>query len=204
MPPGIYKILVCLNFFSSSMKKFFAPLVALISFSVVSHAQYPNHAVVNTGFSLGLSGADGSWSYYLLSLTSATNGVITGSGTRSDVGPGASEIFPDAPVLVTVADGARFEGPVVSSTNTTTFKRKVGTRTVTLTNQVIADAAFFSAPLSDGGLIKGAFVYTYNRRQTAKLSNKRLVIRWVRTATWYGGQAFGSYDGLTGSTFLGE
>jgi hypothetical protein len=63
---------------------------------------------------------------------------------------------------------------------------------------------FFSAPLSDGGLIKGAFVYTYNLQQRATLSKNRLVIRWVKTATWYGGQAFGSYNGLTGSTFLGE
>lgn len=186
------------------MKTLLATIVLLPFFALISHAQYPNHAVSNTGFSLGLSGDDGRWSYYLLTLTSAANGAITGSGMRSDVGPGAAQVFPTNQVPVNVTAAAKIEGPIVSTTNSTTFTRRIGQTRITLTNQVVADAAFLSVPLDDGGLIKGAFVYNYNRTQTVKSSKSGLVYGWKTNSSWYGGQVFGSYNGLTGSTFLGE
>jgi hypothetical protein len=167
-------------------------------------AQYPDHAVTNVGLSLGLSAQDGRWSYYLLSLSASPEGKITGGGSRHDVGPGAANIAPSNSVAVDVLESATMSGSVAYSTNSSTFTRKIGKTTLTLSNEVVSGAAFFSIPLSDGGLLKGAFVHNVDRRQTVRRKNGELQYGWKTNATWYAGQVFGSFDGLTGSTLLGE
>jgi len=167
-------------------------------------AQYPDHAVTNAGLNLGLSADDGRWSYYLLSLSASPDGKITGGGSRHDVGPGATNIAPAVSVEVAVLDTAKMAGPVRSETTTSTFTRKLGKSRITLTNEVISGAAFFSIPLSDGGLLKGAFLHNVERRQTVRRKNGALQYGWKTNAVWYSGQVFGAFDGLTGSGFLGE
>jgi hypothetical protein len=190
----------------SSIRLLLPTVIALAAnLPLTSMAQFEKFVITNTGLSLGLSDTNGQWSYYLLSLSSQADGTITGGGTRSDILAGPNNIAPAENVNVTVLDTARAAGPILSSTNSiSTFTRRIGRQTVTLTNQVVADAAFLSIPLSDGGLIKGAFVYNYSRSQTAKASKSGIIYGWKTNEVWYGGQVFGSYNGMMGSTFLGE
>ena len=182
--------------------------VVLLGFAAIlpltSMAQFDKFVVTNTGLNLGLSDSNGRWSYYLLNMNSFADGKITGVGTRSDVEAGPTNISPASPVSVSVLDTAKAAGPIYSATNSTTKTRKVGRQTVTLTNEVVSDAAFLSIPLSDGGLNKGAFVYNHSRMQTAKATKNGIVFGWKTNDEWYGGEIFGSYDGMTGSMFLGE
>lgn len=190
-------------------------IISLLSCAAVLpcavHAQYENYAVTNVGFNIALcdtSHASGRWSYYTLNLSVDSSGAITGAGTRDDVGDGDAHVIPTNQVSISVLPTARLEAPIISSTNFSTFSLKVGRQFVTLTNETVADAAFLVAPLSDSGLLKGAFVYNYNRTQTVRKTKTGLVFGWKTNEVWYGGQVFGSLQvsgaGMTGSSFIGQ
>lgn len=178
---------------------------AFVFFQVAEvSAQYEQFVVENVGLSMGLSDTNGRWSYYSLSLSSQPGGQITGAGTRHDILAGPDNVAPANSVGVSVAANAKFGG-VTSFTNSTTFDYKLGKRLIVLTNEVISDAAFLAIPLSDGGLIKGAFVYNYERTQSVKPGRIGLVYSWkTNHHSWFSGQVFASYDGMSGSTLLGE
>jgi hypothetical protein len=187
--------------------------------AVVSPAfgQYSNFVISNVGLNLGLSSSDGSWSYYLLNLSTSANGKVQGHGSRHDVGPGVSNVEPSNNISVVVdTNTSGFAGPIVTNSVTTgTFNRRItignNRSNVTLTNEQVAEAAFFAMRLLDtngveAGLLKGAHVYNYYRTQTVAVSSNRLVYGWKddRRNSWYGGQVFGSFQDMTGSTFLGD
>jgi len=172
---------------------------------------FPNHAVNGLDLNLGLSASDGRWSYYSLSFTSSIGGVITGGGTRHDVSAGAGSVAPSAPQAVQVAANAKFDGAVISTTNSDSFIQTIGPRVrprrISLLNQVVSETAFFAIPLNDNCLIKGALVYNVQRMQTVRLgpNGNGLVFGWRTNSAWYSGQVFGNTTGgLTGSASLGD
>jgi hypothetical protein len=172
-----------------------------------SSAQMERYAVTNVSLNIGLSESRDQqppyYSYYLLSLTASPNSdtnklTVIGSGSRYDV---LDQVAPEPAVEVQVnSDVSVIQGPVQTHTTESTFVRKVGKSRLTLTNQTVAEVAFVSIELSDGGFIKGPFVYTYTRTQTP---TKRGIV-WRTNETWYGGQLFATYMGRSGSVFLGE
>lgn len=180
-------------------------VAAFICFRVADAvAQYESFAVENVGLSLGLSDTSGRWSYYTLSLSSWADGKITGAGVRSDIHSGPDNVSPANTTNVSVSDNAKLDG-ILSYTNRTTFDFKLGKKLLILTNEVISDAAFLAIPLSDGGLLKGAFVHNHSRKQTAKSSKNGVVYGWkTNHHSWFSGQLFGSFDGMSGSTLLGD
>jgi len=172
-----------------------------------STGYYSNYIVANHSgfFNIALSTTNGQWCYYSLDITSNADGIISGAGTRSDIAPGPTSIAPGVPVNVVIQPGSKFGGNIVSSTNTyKTVPRKIGKQTVTLSNQLVSEAAFFSVQLSDGALIKGAYIFNIDRKQTVRLLKGNLDYRWKTNETWHSGRAFGSYSNMVGSQDVGE
>lgn len=172
-----------------------------------SSGYYSNYIVSDDSgvFNIALSTTNGQWCYYSLDVTSTADGQISGAGTRSDIAAGPTSIAPGLPVNVVIQPGSQFGGDIVSSTNTyKTVQRKIGKQAVTLSNQLLSEAAFFSVALSDGALIKGAYIFNIDRKQTVRLSKGNLDYRWKTNDTWHSGRAFGSYSNMTGSQDVGE
>jgi hypothetical protein len=174
--------------------------------------QIEKFAFTNQIFNIGLSAPGASngqmrYCFYALKLTATPTSdpnklAVTdepGFGKRYDVG--SNNITPlDPPVAVNVDPATSvIQGPLITNTSESTFQRKVGRNWITLTNQTVSLAAFINIDISDGGAIKGAYVYNYTRTQT--LDRGRVV--WRTNDGGYGGQVFAAYDGMSGSQLIG-
>jgi hypothetical protein len=196
-----------------SKLRYVAVLLVLFVLRDNSSAQLANYAVSNVVLNVGLSGLVATppnasplqYCFYALKLTvspsSDPNTLIvsgeSGFGKRYDVAPDA--ITPVA-TPVEVEPNSVIRGPVLTNTSESTFLKKIGRTWIMLTNQTVSEAAFINIVLSDGGLIKGPFVYSYNRSQ--QVFRGQLV--WKTNDTWFGGQVFATYNGMSGSQMLGE
>jgi hypothetical protein len=157
-------------------------------------ADFNEFTSVSNGFSLTLLGANGSMSVYVSNLTVSANGSISGTGERKDFEPGFT--------LNSTSSNVTFSGqllsPSTSKTHEEVFMKRIAGRNVELKREVVSKVVGILAQFSDGGIVKGQWIYNLEREETAALRRGKLEKSWDNLDSWYSGNVYSWYQDKVG------
>ena len=159
---------------------------------------YSRFSVTNVSTELLTLQASGAASQHVLNINVRTNGTITGTGKRYDIGANAVSIANTNGVRVTVLTNSRLGTPVVTTTNISKWTNEIFnpspdnpqiwlTNKVVLTNWSYQTTCPFGIFLSDGTKIKGVASHIRDVEQWWDYANNKIT-RSTNVYLWFGGQ----------------